>query len=135
MLSGLLPDRGTLCAVESLTACRVAQRIPDSALEDWLGKFSGAEGEDRRRQLHAPVRPDWRRNSLEPVGLPCGVVAVEHQMFWTGPVAHAPAPQAQGVHQQGRWAYAQVSTGRTVLRSAASTPAIEPAAICAETTD
>jgi hypothetical protein len=88
---------------------------------------------DRRRPLHAQVRTDWRRQALEPVGLPCGVVAVDHQTRWTGPVAHAHDPHAQVVHQQERPAYAQVRAVRTVWLSAGSKPAIAQVAIRANT--
>lgn len=88
---------------------------------------------DRRSQLHAQVRTDWRRQALEPVGLPCGGVAVDHKTRWTGPVAHAHAPPAQVVHQQERPASAQVRAVCTVWRSAVSTPASEQVAIRAKT--
>ena len=102
-------------------------------LDDFIGKFSGDEVADLRRQLHAQVRPDWRSKSLEPVGLPCGVVAVDNKTQWTGPVAHAHDPHAQVVHQKERPAYAQVRAVRTVLLSAVSKPAIDQVAIRATT--
>jgi predicted transposase YbfD/YdcC len=133
LLCGFLTNRGSLRAVESLTEWSFDQRLPDSTLDDLIGKFSGDEVADLRRQLHAPVRTDWRSKSLDPVGLPCGVVAVDNQTLGTGPVAHAHDPHAQVVHQQDRRAYAQVRAVRTVLLSAASTPAIDQAAIRANT--
>jgi hypothetical protein len=128
VLCGFLTNRERLRAVESIRACGFDHRIPDSTLDDFLGKFSGDEVADLRRQLHAQVHPDWRSKALEPVGLPCGVVAVDHTTRWTGPVAHAHDPHAQVVHQKERPAYAQVRAVHTVLRSAVSKPAIEQVA-------
>jgi hypothetical protein len=135
VLCGCLTNRESLRAAESFSACGFDHRIPDSTLDDFLGTFSGDEVADLRRQLHAPVRPDWRRKALEPVGWPCGVVAVDHTTRWTGPVAHAHDPQAQVVHQQERPAYAQVRAVRTVLLSAVSKPAIDQVAIRASTNE
>jgi hypothetical protein len=101
---GCLTTRASVRAVERIRECGFDHRIPDATLDDFIGKFSGDEGAALRRQRHAPVRTDWRSKALEPVGLPCGVVAVEHKTRWTGPVAHAHAPHAQVVHQQERLA-------------------------------
>jgi hypothetical protein len=129
LLCGFLTNRGSLRAVESLTECGGEQRIPDSTLYDVVGKFSGAEVADLRRPLHAQGRTDWRRKSLAPVGVPCGVVAVENKTLWTGPVPHAHDPHTHVVHPPQRPAYAQVRAVRSVLLSASSTPAIDQVAI------
>jgi len=100
-----------------------------------VGQFSGEEVADLRRQLHAQVRTDWRSKSLEPVGLPCGVVGVDNKTLWTGPVAHAHDSHAQVVHPPHQPAYAQVRAVRTVLLSAASKPAIDQVAIRADTNE
>jgi hypothetical protein len=60
LLCGVLTNRGSVRAVECLTECGFAQRVPDSTLYNFVGQFSGAEVADLRRQLHAPVRTDWR---------------------------------------------------------------------------
>lgn len=133
LLCGVLTNRGSVRAVECLTECGFAQRVPDSTLYDFVGQFSGAEVADLRRQLHAPVRTDWRRKALDPVGLPCGVVGVDNKTLWTGPVTHAHDPDAQGVHPPHGPAYAQVRAVHSVLLSAASKPAIDQVAIRAET--
>jgi hypothetical protein len=130
---GFLTNRRSLRAVESLTECGVDQRIPDSTLYDFVGQFSGEDVADRRRQLHAQVRTDWRSKSLESVGLPCGVVAVDNKTLWTGPGAHAHAPHAHVGHPPHQPAYAQVRAVRTVLLSAASQPALEQVARRADT--
>jgi hypothetical protein len=67
------------------------------------------------------------------MGLPCGVVAVDHKTRWTGPIAHAHDPQAQVVHPPHQPAYAQVRAVRTVWLSAASKPAIDQVVIRADT--
>lgn len=135
VLWGFLTNRRSLRAVESLTECGFDQRIPDSTLDDCVGQFSGEDVADLRRQLHAQVRPDWRSKSLDPVGLPCGVVAVANKTLWTGPVAHAHDPHAHVVHPPHQPASAQVRAVRTVLRSAASQPAIAQVAIRADTNE
>jgi hypothetical protein len=94
LLRGFLTNRGSLRAVDSLTECGFDRRIPDSTLYDLIGKFAGDEVAGLRRQLHAQVRTAWRRKSLAPVGLLCGVVAVDNKTLWTGPVAHAHDPHA-----------------------------------------
>ena len=81
---GFLTNRGRLRAGESLTECSFDQRIPDSTLYDLLGKFSGDEVAALRRQLHAPVRTDWRSQAMEPVGLPCGVDQASASRCWDG---------------------------------------------------
>jgi hypothetical protein len=79
LLGGFLTNRASLRAVESLTECGFEQRIPDSTLYDVVGKFSRDEVAELRCQLHAQIRTDWRSQCLEPVGLPCGVVAVDNK--------------------------------------------------------
>ena len=111
------------------------QRIPDSTLDDFVGKCSVDEVEALRRQRHAQTRTDWRSTSLAPVGLPCGVAAVDHKTWWTGPVAAAHDPHAQVVHHTGGAVSAPVRAVRTVLISAASKPAIDQVVIRAATTE
>lgn len=135
LLCGFLTNRGSLRAVETMTECGFDQRIPDSTLYDFVGKFSVDEVEALRRQLHAQTRTDWRSKSLAPVGLPCGVAAVDNKTLWTGPVAAAHDPHAQVVHHTGGAVYAQVRAVRTVLISAASKPAIDQVVIRAATNE
>ena len=135
LLWGFLTNRGSLRAVETMTECGFDRRIPDSTLYDFVGKFSAEGVEALRRQLHAQTRTQWRSKSLEPSGLPCGVVAVDNKTLWTGPVAAAHAPQAQIVHHKERSAYAQVRAVRTVLISAVSKPAIDQVLIRAATNE
>lgn len=132
---GFLTNRDSLRAVENLTEGGFDQRIPDSTLYDFVGKFSGNGVAELRSQLHTQIRTEWRSKSLEPVGLPCGVVAVDNKTLWTGPVAQAHDPQAQVVHPPERAAYAQLRVVRTVLLSAAGTPAIDQVVIRANTNE
>ena len=134
-LGGCLTHRASVRDVESLTECGFAQRLPASTRYACVGKFSGDEGVELRRQLHAHIRTDWRSKSLAPVGLPCGVVAVDNKTLWTGPVPQAHAPHAQGGPPPPRPAYAQVRAVRRVWRSAASKPAIEQVAIRPDTNE
>lgn len=135
LLCGFLTNRPSLRAVESLSECGFDKRIPDSTLYDFVGQCSGEQVAELRSQLHAQVRTDCRSKSLDPVGLPCGVVAVDNKTLWTGPVAYAHDPHAQVVHHKERPAYAQVRAVRTVLLSAASKPAIDQVAIRADTNE
>lgn len=79
LVGGFLTNRQSLRAVESLTECGFERRIPDSTLYDFMSRFAGEGVAGLRRQLHAQVRADWRSKALAPVGLPCGVVAVDNK--------------------------------------------------------
>lgn len=135
LLWGFLTNRGSVRAVETMPECGFDRRIPDSTLYDCVGKCSSHTVEELRSQLHAQTRTDWRSTSLEPVGLPCGVAAVENKTVWTGPVATAHDPHAQVVHHTARRAYAHVRAVRTVLIAAASKPAIDQVSRRADTNE
>lgn len=135
LLWGFLTNRESLRQVETMSEYAGSARIPDSTLYDFVGQFASDAVAELRTQLQAQVRSDWRSQSLEPVGLPCGVAAVDNKTLWSGPVAHAHDPAAQVVHPPGRPAYAQVRAVRTVLISAASKPALDQVAIRAETNE
>lgn len=134
LLHGYLSNRGSLRAVERLTAMSGRRRIPDTTLYDFVSRFGPEEVAELRQQLQAQVRSDWRSKSLAPVGLPCGVVAVDNKTVWSGSPAAAPA-EAQVVHPPDRPAYAQVRMIRSVLISAASKPAIDEVVIRKETNE
>ncbi len=79
--AGLLANCPTLRDVEALTeemgpAGRkyVSRRVPDTTLWDLIGKLSPQE---LRVKHHEQVRAMWRSKSLRPVGLPCGVLAID----------------------------------------------------------
>lgn len=135
LLYGYLSNRGSLRAVEQLTALAFRGRVADTTLYDLVSSFTSAEVAGLRRQLHAQMRSEWRSKALAPVGLPCGMAAVDNKTVWTGPVAAAHDPCAQVVHRKDRAAYAQVRVVRTVLISAAVKPCIDQVVIEAETNE
>jgi len=130
---GFLTNRENLRPVETMREYAGSARIPDSTRYDFVGQLAWEAVAALRTQLQAQVRSAWRSKSLAPVGLPCGVAAVENQTRWTGPVAHAHDPAAQVVHPPGRAAYAQVRAVRTVLIAAASKAAMAQVVIRADT--
>ena len=134
LLDGYLSNRGSLRAVERLTEMSGRARISDTTLYDFVSRFGKEEVAELRQQLHAQVGSDWRSKSLTPVGVPCGVVAIDNKTVWSGPPAAAPA-EAQVVHPAEQRPYAQLRMVRTVLISAASKPAIDQVVIRAETNE
>jgi predicted transposase YbfD/YdcC len=135
LFCGFLTNRRSLRGVERQSELLCAARIPDSTLYDLLAQFDETDEAGLRRQLHAQVKSAWRSKSLEPMGLPCGVAAVDNKTLWSGKVEAAKDPAAQVVHPQNRPPYATLRTVRTVLISAASKPAIDQAIIPAETNE
>src|SRR5215471_10493667 len=128
LLLGLLVNRSSLRGVESLTELcgdslgkHFASRVPDSTLYDLVGKL---DPEDLRSQLHAQTHTLARSKSLEPVGFPCGVAAIDNKTIWTGSPDQAQDPDCQQVHPKDRPAYCQLRVVRTVLISASGKPAI-----------
>lgn len=135
LLSGLLTNRGSLRAVERQSALLSAARVPDATLYDLLSQFDETDEAALRTQLHAQVKSAWRSKSLEPVGLPCGVAAVDNKTLWSGQQEDAKNPAAQVVHPPNCPAYATLRAVRTVLISAASKPAIDQTIIPAHTNE
>jgi predicted transposase YbfD/YdcC len=134
LLAGYLSNRSSLRAVERLTEMSCGRRIPDTTLYDFVSHFGAEEVAGLRRQLQAQVRSDWRSKSLAPVGVPCGVVAIDNKTVWSGTEARAPAA-AQVVHPPEQPAYAQLRMVRAVLISAASKPAIDQVVIRPDTNE
>lgn len=134
LLKGYLSNRSSLRSVERLTAMTSRARVPDTTLYDFVERFGETEVAGLRRQLQAQVRSEWRSKRLAPVGLPCGVVAVDNKTVWTGPAARAPTG-AQLVQPKERPAYGQVRVVRSVLISAASKPALDQVVIRPETNE
>ena len=135
LLFGFLTNRSSLRNVETMTEIGSSERVPDSTLYDVVGQFGVAEVEQLRDQLHAQVKSEERSKSLAPVGLPCGVAAVDNKTLWSGEPEAAKDPEAQLVHPKDRPAYATVRAVRTVLISAASKPAIDQVVIPARTNE
>ena len=134
LLEGYLSNRSSLRAVERLTEIYRRTRVPDTTLYDFVSRFGEAEVAGLRRQLQAQVRSDWRSKSLVPVGVPCGVVAIDNKTVWSGSEARAPT-EAQVVHPADQPAYAQLRMVRSVLISAASKPAIDQVVIRPDTNE
>jgi len=134
LLEGYLSNRSSLRAVERLTEIHRQRRVPDTTLYDFVSRFGEAEVAELRRQLQAQVRSDWRSKSLAPVGVPCGVVAIDNKTVWSGSEGLAPAA-AQVVHPPDQAAYAQLRMVRSVLISAASKPAIDQVVIRPDTNE
>ena len=135
LLFGFLTNRSSLRNVETMTEIGGDERVPDSTLYDFVGQFGVEEVEQLRDQLHAQVKSAERSKSLEPVGLPCGVAAVDNKTLWSGATEEAKDPAAQVVHPKDRPAYATVRAVRAVLISAASKPAIDQVVIPARTNE
>lgn len=134
LLEGYLSNRRSLRAVERLTEIHRQRRVPDTTLYDFVSRFGEAEVAELRRQLQAQVRSDWRSKALAPVGVPCGVVAIDNKTVWSGSETLAPAA-AQVVHPAEQPAYAQLRMVRAVLISAASKPAIDQVVIRPDTNE
>jgi len=134
LLKGYLSNRSSLRSVERLTAMTSGKRVPDTTLYDFVERFGETEVAGLRRQLQEQVRSEWRSKTLAPVGLPCGIVAVDNKTVWSGPATAAPAG-AQLVHPKERPAYGQVRVVRSVLISAASKPALDQVVIRPETNE
>ena len=79
LLKGYLSNRSSLRSVERLTAMTSGKRVPDTTLYDFVERFGETEVAGLRRQLQAQVRSEWRSKTLAPVGLPCGIVAVDNK--------------------------------------------------------
>lgn len=135
LLFGFLTNRSSLRNVETMTEIGFDKRVPDSTLYDLVGKFEAQDVADLRTQLHAQIKSEERSKSLEPVGLPCGVAAVDNKTLWSGTPEEAKDPAAQVVHPKGRPPYATVRAVRTALISAASKPAIDQVVIPARTNE
>ena len=103
-----------------LKCCGIFLIVRRRAIQSRVGSDSERQMDEAawRTQLHAQVKSVWRSKSLAPVGLPCGVAAVDNKTWWSGQVEAAKDPAAQVVHPPGRPPYATV---RRVLILAPST--------------
>ena len=133
LLFGLLTNRRSLRGTQGLTEWEgawvralIGGRAPDSTLYDLLG---GLTPEGLREQLHDQVHELWRAKALEPVGLPCTVAAVDGKTIWSGVSETGPDLECQTAHHEGRPSTSQLRVIRTVLISAAGTPAIDQAVV------
>ena len=139
LLLGMLVNRSSLRSVESLTELTgkslgksFKRKVPDSTLYDLLGNLDPGE---LRTQLHAQIRTLARSKSLEPVRLPCGVLAIDNKTIWSGKPDEAEDPNCQLVRPKDRAPYSQLRVVRSVLISAAGKPVIDQEVIRKETNE
>lgn len=140
LLFGLITNRRSLRGVEELTEweggwvrATIGRRVPDTTLYDLV---SGLGPEGLREQLHAQIYGLWRSKALEPVGLPCSVVAVDGKTLLSGRGEAGPDPAVcQVSHPEGRPPYWQLRAVRSCLISAAGCPVIDQLAIPASTNE
>jgi hypothetical protein len=135
---GLLAGCRTLRDVEGMTddmgpagRAYVPRRVPDTTLWNVIPRISVAE---LRQKLHLQVHAAWRRKALEPVGLPCGVIAIDGKGL--GALEHDAAGTAQKArrsHDGSSYWLARML--RAVLTSAEAAPCIDQMPIGARTNE
>ena len=136
--AGLLANCPTLRDVEALTeemgpAGRqyVSRRVPDTTLWEVLGKLDPRE---LRAKHQAQVRAAWRSKSLHPVGLPCGVLALDGKGL--GALEHDAEGTAQKAHRaHDGTPYWLSRMLRAVLTSAQAKPCLDQMPIDGKTNE
>lgn len=136
--AGLLANCPSLRDVEAMTeemgpAGRkyVPRRVPDTTLWQLLGRLDPRE---LRAKNRAQVRAAWRSKSLAPVGLPCGVIAVDGKGL--GALEHDAEGSAQKAHRSHDGTpYWLARTLRAVLTSAEAKPCLDQVAIGSKTNE
>jgi len=108
-------------------------RVPDTTLHDLL-EHPKLEVEPLRQQLYWQVKMQARQKRLKPVGLPCGVLAMD------GKKLHCLDHDAQGDAQrvtgsEGKADYYLLRVQRVVLTSAAGKPALDQMVIPPDTNE
>jgi predicted transposase YbfD/YdcC len=135
---GLLANCPTLRDVEAMTeemgpAGRkyVPRRVPDTTVWDLMGKLNPQE---LRTKHQAQVRAAWRSKSLQPVGLPCGVMAIDGKGL--GALEHDADGTAQKAHRSHDGSpYWLARMLRAVLTSAQSKPCLDQVPIGSRTNE
>ena len=79
LLCGFLTNRSSLRNVAAMTASGFDKRVPDATRYDLVGQCEAQEVVDLRTQLHAQSKREQRGKARSPVGLPCGVAAVDNK--------------------------------------------------------
>jgi len=138
VFAGLLANCPTLRDVEALTeemgpAGRkyVPRRVPDTTLWQLMGKLRPQE---LRAKNQAQVRAAWRSKSLSPVGLPCGVVAIDGKGL--GALEHDAEGTAQKAHRSHDGSPYWLSRAlRAVLTSAQAKPCLDQVSIGSKTNE
>jgi predicted transposase YbfD/YdcC len=136
--TGLLANCPTLRDMEAMTnemgpAGRkyVPRRVPDTTLWQLMGKLDPREF---RAKNQAQVRAAWRRKSLQPVGLPCGVLALDGKGL--GALEHDAEGTAQKNHRSHDGSpYWLARVLRAVLTSAAGKPCVDQVPIGSKTNE
>lgn len=137
-LLGLLSNCPSLRDLEGLTddlgptgRQYVAKRVPDTTLWDLLPRLSVQE---LRAKLCQQVKAAWRRKSLTPVGLPCGVLAIDGKGL--GALEHDAEGTAQkGLRSHDGSPYWLARMLRAVLTSAEARPCLDQLPIGAKTNE
>jgi len=134
---GLLGACATLRDVEGMTdelgqvgRQYVPRRVPDTTLWQFLSRLDPSEF---RVQLRQQIKALWRAKSLDPVGLPCGAVAVDGKGM--GALEHDAEGDAQKNERGDGSPYWLSRMLRAALISAASTPCIDQMPIGAKTNE
>jgi hypothetical protein len=137
-LLGMLTACRTLRDVEALTdemkgtgRALVPRRVPDSTLYDL---FPRLDVEQMREQVRRQAHQMWRAKSLEPWGLPCGVLSFDGKQI--GALPHDAAGGAQKAHRSHDGSpYWLSRVSRAVLTSAASRPCLDQQSVPADTNE
>ena len=110
---------------------RLKRRLPDTTVYDLLPQL---DPEALRQTLVQQVHSLWRKKCLTPVGLPCGVVAIDGKAV--GTLDHDADGWGQKNHREHDGSpYWLVRVLRAVLTSAASKTALEQIPIPAQTNE
>jgi predicted transposase YbfD/YdcC len=135
---GLLANCPTLRDVEAMTeemgpAGRklVPRRVPDTTLWEVIARLDPRE---LRLKLQAQVRAAWRGKSLRPVGLPCGVIAIDGKGL--GALEHDAEGTAQKAHRSHDGSpYWLTRALRAVLTSAQAKPCLDQVPVDGKTNE
>lgn len=137
-LLGMLTACRTLRDLEALTdemtgmgRSLVPRRVPDSTLYDLLPHL---DVDQMREQLRRQAHQFWRAKSLEPQGLPCGVLSIDGKQL--GALPHDADGRAQKAHRSHDGsAYYLSRVSRAVLTSAASRPCLDQQIVPGDTNE
>jgi hypothetical protein len=137
-LLGMLTACRTLRDVEGLTdefqgtgRALIPRRVPDSTLYDLFPRLCV---EQMREQLRRQVHQLWRAKSLEPQGLPCGILSIDGKQI--GLLQHDANGWAQKAHRAHDGSpYWMCRVSRAVLTSATARPCVDQQIVPATTNE
>lgn len=137
VLMGFVSGCRTLRRMEALTEDLgasgrryVSRRVPDTTAWDLIGCLKPKE---LRLQHVTQVKALWRAKKLIPVGLPCGIAAIDGKGL--GALEHDAEGTAQKTHSQDGSEYYLARHLRVVLVSAESKPCLDQMPIKAKTNE